>query len=71
MDSAETTIELMMLPPKWYYVARQTHGCIKDEERQMSVNRVILGLAVVRVDIVDEVDEELERIKGNGTTHMA
>ncbi|KAF9021543.1 hypothetical protein BGZ52_001649 [Haplosporangium bisporale] len=34
MDSAETTIELMMLPPKW-------------------------------VDIVDEVDEELERIKGN------
>ncbi|KAG0033683.1 hypothetical protein BGZ81_007681 [Podila clonocystis] len=34
MDSAETTIELTMLPPKW-------------------------------VDIVDEVDEELERIKGN------
>ncbi|KAG0198566.1 hypothetical protein BGX28_007989 [Mortierella sp. GBA30] len=34
MDSAETTIELMMLPPKW-------------------------------VDIVDEVDEELERIKTN------
>ncbi|KAI8599325.1 t-SNARE [Dissophora ornata] len=34
MDSAETTIELMMLPPKW-------------------------------VDIVDEVDEELDRIKAN------
>ncbi|KAG0367806.1 t-SNARE [Gamsiella multidivaricata] len=34
MDSAETTIELMMLPPKW-------------------------------IDIVDEVDEELERIKAN------
>ncbi|KAF9426810.1 hypothetical protein BGZ94_005988 [Podila epigama] len=34
MDGAETTIELMMLPPKW-------------------------------VDIVDEVDEELERIKAN------
>lgn len=34
MDSAETTIELMMLPPKW-------------------------------VDIVDEVDEELEKIKVN------
>ncbi|KAF9944737.1 hypothetical protein BGZ70_004391 [Mortierella alpina] len=34
MDSAETTIELMMLPPKW-------------------------------VDIVDEVDEELNRIKAN------
>ncbi|KAG0371342.1 hypothetical protein BGX24_001738 [Mortierella sp. AD032] len=34
MDSAETTIELMMLPPKW-------------------------------VDIVDEVDDELEKIKVN------
>ncbi|KAG9072064.1 hypothetical protein KI688_006286 [Linnemannia hyalina] len=34
MDSAETTIELMMLPPKW-------------------------------VDIVDEVDDELEKIKAN------
>ncbi|KAG0261885.1 hypothetical protein BG011_000582 [Mortierella polycephala] len=34
MDSAETTIELMMLPPKW-------------------------------VDIVEEVDEELSRIKTN------
>ncbi|KAG0268631.1 hypothetical protein BGZ95_002390 [Linnemannia exigua] len=34
MDSAETTIELMMLPPKW-------------------------------VDIVDDVDEELEKIKVN------
>ncbi|KAF9138632.1 hypothetical protein BGX30_008950 [Mortierella sp. GBA39] len=34
MDSAETTIELMMLPPKW-------------------------------VDIVEQVDEELEKIKAN------
>ncbi|KAF9409980.1 hypothetical protein BGZ76_005583 [Entomortierella beljakovae] len=34
MDSAETTIEMMMLPPKW-------------------------------VDIVDEVDEQLEKIKAN------
>ncbi|KAF9936073.1 hypothetical protein BGZ65_002767 [Modicella reniformis] len=34
MDSAETTIELMMLPPKW-------------------------------VDVVDEVNEELDRIKTN------
>ncbi|KAF9915564.1 hypothetical protein BX616_005852 [Lobosporangium transversale] len=34
MDSAETTIEMMMLPPKW-------------------------------TDIVDEVDEELDKIKAN------
>lgn len=34
MDSAETTIELMMLPPKWYCVSRQTHAASRMKTKE-------------------------------------
>lgn len=45
MDSAETTIELMMLPPKWYCVPTPTR-CITVQETAKSTKPNYFGLGV-------------------------